>query len=452
MSRNKKIPENIKNKITTIWNDYIKSDKTVLNTKGQPINQIDTERLKAIVDIKKIIQDFLNGHINLYEFKTDLDSYNKRNNLWGFTAAKGQMFFNLLTKSSESNPGKLSDLVKTCISEPTDLLQAGDKIDSLEKFASQIFNNAPDKRKAPNPASSGYFLSYFWQIHNYEKWPIIYTSLINAFKDLDLWENHNTQNESYQFFYKLNEDIKVILQNCTKNVVNNWSAEHAFWNYTGNPHVAMKKEKQAIQAPAMTFTENKELVTLVANFDKNEYLIPKVARLVELGQDSDKSGSAKGSEYEKMVLEIFKQLDFEVCILGQGKGRNPDAVIKYREDHTAFIVDAKAYSNGYNLGLDDRAIKEYINYHCPLLKKEGFTKIGFIIISNSFKSNLDSFINEITWNTDIKRFILLTSEALLYLLAYKTKDKLSVNNVIDCLISLGNKIQAEEIIGELEDV
>lgn len=94
----------------------------------------------------------------------------------------------------------------------------------------------------------------------------------------------------------------------------------------------------------------------------SDYLIPKVSRLVELGNKTEKYASAKGSEYEKLVAEIFKQLDFEVEILGQGSGRNPDAIIKLREENTAFLVDAKAYSNGYSLGIDDRAIKEYINF------------------------------------------------------------------------------------------
>lgn len=103
-----------------------------------------------------------------------------------------------------------------------------------------------------------------------------------------------------------------------------------------------------------------------------------------------------------MVAEIFKFLDFHVELLGQGKGRNPDAILKFREENTAFIVDAKAYGNGYTLGLDDRAIKEYINYHCPKLQREGYKKIGFIIVSNSFRSGFDSFINDVTWNTGIK--------------------------------------------------
>lgn len=78
-------------------------------------------------------------------------------------------------------------------------------------------------------------------------------------------------------------------------------------------------------------------------------------------------------------------------------------------------------------------------------------RIGFIIVSNSLKSDLDEFINEITWNTDIKRFVLMTSEALLYLLAYKTKDKLSLSSIIEKIVSIGNPITSEKIISEYED-
>ncbi len=78
--------------------------------------------------------------------------------------------------------------------------------------------------------------------------------------------------------------------------------------------------------------------------------------------------------------------------------------------------------------------------------------IGFIIVSNSFKSNFESFINDVTWNTDIKRFILLSSEALLYLLAYKTKDRLSLSTIIESLIGFGNPVVSNNIIEEFDDV
>lgn len=438
-----------KQQIHKIWDDYIANNKQVLDTKGNEFKDIDTARLEAIQQLKEIIKPFDKGDINIYEFKTSIDSFNKRNNLWGFTATKGQMFFNQLVKNSETKIDKLTVLLKQVISKPNNLTDALAKIDSLDKYCLTIYTKAKDKRKAPKPSSIGYFLSYFWQIHDYKQWPILYTSLINAYIELEIWEEKLTQKETYEFFYNLNEEVKRILNNYSKTEINNWEAEHAFWNFKGNPNKEFEKIKK--ESNIVTVDEEK-IVSRNASFQLTDYLIPKVATLVELGNETEKSSSAKGSEYEKLVAEIFKQLDFDVEILGQGSGRNPDAILRLREENTAFIVDAKAYSNGYSLGVDDRAIKEYINYYCPKLNKEGYKKIGFIIVSNSFKSNFDGFINEITWNTDIKRFILLSSEALLYLLAYKTKDRLSLSTIIESLIGFGNPVETSNIIEEFDDI
>jgi hypothetical protein len=444
------IPENIKKQIITIWESYISSDRVVQDVKGNILYELDEDRLKAIEEIKQIIEDFFEEAIDIHEFKTDLDSYNKQNNLWGFTAVKGQMFFNQLVRTADENIEKLTNLIKETIKEPKNLQDALNKIESLEKYCEAIFSRAKDKRKAPNPKSVGYFLSYFWQIYNHQKWPILYSSIIVSFTDLGLWKESASQKEAYEIFYNLNEEVKAILKQHSGKEISNWDAEHSFWNFrkvtsTGGMKI-LKKETST--TPKADIQQS----SFAPNFELKDYLIPRVARLVELGNDTQKSGSAKGNEFEKMVAEVFKLLDFEVEILGQGSGRNPDAIIKFREGNTAFIVDAKAYGSGYSLGLDDRAIKEYINYYCPKLIKDGYKKIGFIIVSNSFKTNLEGFINEITWNTDIKRFILLTSEALLYLLAYKTKDKYGVSAIIESLIGFGNIVTSQNIIEEFEDI
>lgn len=442
------IPVDKIQRIETIWDSYINSDQRVLDTKGNELPNIDESRNEAIVQLNEFIKTFTAGESDIYEFKTNVDSFNKRNNLWGFTATKGQMFFNQLVKSSEQNIDKLTTIIKSTISKPSNLKDAISKIDTLEKHCLAIFTKAKDKRKVPNPGSVGYFLSYFWQIHDYQSWPIMYTSLTNAFQELEIWEEKSSQREYYEFFFNLNEEIKSILKEHANKEISNWDAEHAFWKFKGNPNKPLAKKKE----PVIVTVQEETKLRITANFELSDYLIPKVSRLIELGNETEKSSSAKGSEYEKLVAEIFKQLDFEVEVLGQGSGRNPDAIIKLREENTAFLIDAKAYSNGYSLGVDDRAIKEYINFYCPKLQKEGYKKIGFIIVSNSFKSNFDSFINEITWNTDIKRFILLTSEALLFLLAYKTKDRLSLSTMIESIIGFGNPVTSQNIIEEFDDI
>lgn len=435
----------------------MQSGKVVIDTKGVPYNNIDRSRVEAIKDIRKIINSFLTDETNLYEFKTNLDSYNKRNNYWGFTAAKGQMFFNLIARSSADNISALKDILKAVITEPASLPDALAKMKILFEYAQGFQRKADDRRRVANPMSSAYFSSYFWQIHDHLKWPIMYSSLIISFQQLGIWEDQPTSFENYQKFYGLNEEIKKFLQNYTKQDITNWDLEHAFWNFSGTTSVNSKQPKPKSQKAVetgpveITSVEIPENKILDPGFELHDYIIPRVAKLVELGASVDKSSAVKGSEYERMVGEAFKYLDFDVEILGQGTGREPDAILKFPEEHIAFIVDAKAYATGYTLGRDDRAIREYINHYCPRLKQAGFNKIGFIIVSNSFKSDLKELINEITWLTEVKRFLLLTTEALLYLLAYKVKDKLSLSQIIEALITFDTTITKEKIIEEFGD-
>jgi hypothetical protein len=447
------ITQNIKKQIISIWQNYVTSNREIEDTKGNLIEDINGRRFQAITDIKIIIDDFLKSNIDVHEFKTNLDSYNKQNNLWGFTAVKGQMFFNQLVRTAE-DINSLTVLIKKSIVKPVDINEALNKIDKLEGYCQTIFTKAKDKRKAPNPKSVGYFLSYFWQIWDPEQWPILYSSMIVSFAELGIWSEPGTQKEAYERFYNLNEEVKTILKELAGKHISNWDAEHCFWNHKKITSTGGPKSPKPIIRSSEVVPEDAVTTVAKANFDIYEYLIPKVAKLVEVGKQVEKGSSAKGSEFEKLVGEVFKQIGFEVQSLGQGTGRNPDAIIKYKEDHTAFIVDAKAYLDGYVMGRDDRAIREYISYYCPILKKEGFTKIGFIIVCNSFKSDLDEFINEITWQTDIKRFKLITSEALLHFLAFKGKDEtITLSSIVESVVnSKSNIISAESVIEVFEDI
>ena len=204
------IRENTKDEIIAIWDNYVADNKKVHDARGNDLGDIDNNRLDAIKILQTIIADFLNDRLALGAFKTDIDSYNKQHNLWGFTAVKGQMFFNQLTKYSDANPDSLTQLLKAVLHEPADLKDALNKIEKLEKYCATIFAKAKDKRKAPNPKSVGYFLSYFWQIHNHEKWPVLYSSIILSFTDIGLWAEPSSQKEGYDNFYNLNEEVKEI--------------------------------------------------------------------------------------------------------------------------------------------------------------------------------------------------------------------------------------------------
>lgn len=439
-------------RIKEVWDNYVKSDQLVLDTKGKELIDIDKLRIEAIENLSSIIIQFKNKQVSLGEFKTSIDSFNKRNNLWGFTAIKGQFFFNQLTKNlSETGTERMVKLLHETIEEPKNIEDGLAKIEKLEEYCLKLYSKAPDKRLVPNPKSVAYFLSYFWQIENYQKWPIYFTASIQVLDEVGIWTESSSQKENYNLFFNLNENIKSILDKHSGKKISNWDIEHAFWHLRGNPNkkTVIKSKSTTIKKEAID--ENTDIIAH-SSFDLSDYIIPKVSKLLELGSSTDKSASAKGAEFEKIVAEVFEQLDFEVEILGQGTGRNPDAILKFRAENTAFLVDAKAYNSGYSLGTDDRAIREYINHYCPILKDAGYKKIGFIIVSNEFKSTFDNFINNITWTTDIKRFTLLTSEALLYLLAFKTKNKLNLSTIIESIVGLGNLILAKDIIDKFDDV
>jgi hypothetical protein len=445
-----------KKKIKSIWDKYVSSNKKVQDTKGNDMGDIDKDRVVISIPLNEYIDDFLNSKIDLGTFKTNVDSLNKQNNLWGFTSIKGQMFFNLLLKTchTEKDEEALSKLIKTCIKAPKDLEDAKEKIGLLYKHCKELFDNAPDKRRVPNPGSITYFLSYFWQLQDSAEWPIMYSSMIVSFSEIGIWSGLPTPMEDYEEFYRLNEEIKQILSDHTTREISNWDAEHCFWNFrsvTAYPKKEVDKKGKQIVTVSQAENEETEII-YKSSFNILDYVIPAVAGLIELGIAPDKSASTKGADFEKAVSDVFDQLGFEVEYLGQGKGRNPDAVIRYKKEHTAFLVDAKAYTDGYSPGRDDRAFRDYIRDWCPKLLDEGIKKIGFIIVSNSFNTTLDTIINDLTWNTDIKRFILFETEALLHLIAFKNKHKLELSQIISQLVGLGNVIRTQDIIQQFDDV
>ncbi len=446
-----------KKKIIAIWDKYIADNKKVQDTKGNDLGDIDNDRREASVVINDYITDYLKSKVDLGTFKTTIDSFNKQNNLWGFTSIKGQMFFNLLLKTcpTEEEEEKLSKLLKKSLKEPVSLVESLGKIEILYKHCKELYDQAPDKRKVPNPGSITYFLSYFWQIQNANKWPIMYSSMVVSFTEIGIWTNEPTPMEDFEKFYNLNEEIKTLLSAHTKREISNWDAEHSFWNFrtvTAYPKKKTAKAKSDIDEPSTIINIVDQKVVYKASFDIYDWVFPSVNKVVELGKASDKSAPSKGADFEKAVSTVFQQLGFDVNFLGQGKGRNPDAIATYPQDQVSFIIDAKAYTDGYNLGVDDRAFRDYIRDWCPKLKNQGLYKIAFIIVSNSFKSTLDELAKDLTWNTDIKRFILFETEALLHLLAFKNKHNLELSQIISDMVSMGDVITTQDIIQKFDEV
>ena len=65
---------------------------------------------------------------------------------------------------------------------------------------------------------------------------------------------------------------------------------------------------------------------------------------------------------------------------------------------------------------------------------------------------VDELAKDLTWNTDIKRFILFETEALVHLLAFKNKHNLELSQVVNDVISIGDLITTQAIIQKFDEV
>jgi len=269
-----------KQKIIKIWDDYVKNTEEVIDLKGNKslANEFDKKRVAGIDKIEGLIEKYVKRKIDLQSFKSSLDSENKRNNYWGFSAIKGQMFFNQLVNSQSEDLSIINNLLIETLKEPKDIEDAKNKIEKLEGFVNNIYEKVDDKRKSPKPSSIPYFLPYFWQIHNYKKWPIYYTSLIDSLVKLELWESFNNQYDNYEYFYNLMYKIKVLLESHYSNKLTHWDVEHCFWwNQTKDPKIKPKVNETNIK-------DDEIVIEKITSFKLYEYVPPIISDLIEAGK------------------------------------------------------------------------------------------------------------------------------------------------------------------------
>jgi len=113
-------------------------------------------------------------------------------------------------------------------------------------------------------------------------------------------------------------------------------------------------------------------------------------------------------------------LGFEVTEYGQGTGRKPDGVAKENQFRYAILIDAKARKDSYKLGTEDRKFIEYIKTFSEPLRKSGYSRIYFLIVSSRFEGISELAIKNIKLETQVTTS-LLSSKLLLKLLSSKIK-------------------------------
>jgi len=413
-------------KTNQVWNFYNQNEQKFVNDKkifsGEEINK---QRTATIPQILELMNKFIGGEMALGAFKSQIDSINKRNRLWGFMAINGQMFFNMLTKCSQS--GGVTDqfiaLLKLVISVPADLADACVKMQKFETFVSDLRKYSKDGRSAPKVGSIPFFLSYFWQIQKPDIFPIYYTSMVQAFQNLDIWSQTKNVVNDYAEYFELNHALLDYLRTTYTESLSIWDLEHIFWLHylkitdepAPDPDVAHPKPKPD---------------TNKANLALPESFIPPVVSILpklsindpDLAQICKESGKSIDRVFEERLAILFGMLGFDTVLLGQGKGRVPDGVAVTEEHRYGIIYDAKVREKGYSIGTDERAIKEYINSQTPALRRRGFDSLYYFIISSNFIGNNARSIPGIKIETRINEVIFVEVKALLLMLDAKLRN------------------------------
>ncbi|MBE7465221.1 MAG: hypothetical protein HS116_17220 [Planctomycetes bacterium] len=387
----------------------------------------DHERTRLITqDLQPLLESFLRGDMPLEEFKSSIDGINKRHEHWGFKGIKGQMFFNMLVNVA-TNSKECDEELKSALALPNNEDVARNRIrafaDYVRRIGEKHVNNGGTHYQKPKVGSVPFFLSYFWQIQNHRAWPVYYTNSVNTMSDLNLWEEGEDISENYIEYKKMHEVLSNLFTQASGKTFDLYGVEHVFWFKGGNPFGENKPLKQSPPSPSYGDSKVTKVVSEISTSSgklPDSYVPPVVSILPQMALHSPElvnaakaSGTSLDRAFEKSINACLTILGYETALLGQGQGRVPDGRAVDSDNRYAILWDAKVRSEGYRMGSDDRAIREYVLTQSRDLKRtHSIRNIYYAIISSSFSDDFDDAIRMLKMETDINEVCLIEASAL----------------------------------------
>ena len=171
----------------------------------------------------------------------------------------------------------------------------------------------------------------------------------------------------------------------------------------------------------------------------------------DLQEAAQRSGSRLDRSFEKHVHYAFTILGYETKMLGQGQGRVPDGWAVDIDNSYAVIWDAKVRTDGYSIGTDDRAIREYVaTISRDLKRRRRLQNIYYAIVSSSYRDDHDEAIRNLKMETDISEVCLMEASALVAMVDQKVRSPLDVSlgpDGLQRLFSTSGILSADDVQG-----
>jgi energy-coupling factor transporter ATP-binding protein EcfA2 len=181
----------------------------------------DDLRDEAAADYRAALDGFLGGGIDVPTFRGRIDSLGKTKGWWGFRGT-GQMFFNQLVKTAE--PADLADALRAALNAPNSSADAEAKL--------QTFLQAVDRAReravamggtAPGRGRIDFFVSFFWELFDRDRWPIFYPNSRDILEQHGLLDISLPQPALYTAYNERIQELKGRLGTST------WGVEHLLW-------------------------------------------------------------------------------------------------------------------------------------------------------------------------------------------------------------------------------
>ncbi|MFA7293375.1 MAG: hypothetical protein WC023_14150, partial [Rhodocyclaceae bacterium] len=243
------------------------------DSKQTPVQEgaeLDLKRRALIAErLLPVLAKFLDGSMQLTEFKPEIDRINKQNALWGFKGIKGQMFFNLIYNACLDENELVSEL-KSALTCPADESTAKSKIRNFASYVRRIGEDhvaaGNSKASRPKPSSIPFFLSYFWQVQEPDKWPVFYTNSVQVLSDLNLYQQADDLTEAYIDYTRLHVALQDLFSKKVGKTFTLYDVEHVWW------HVG--QEKQVARQTVTTLSVQPEAAPIKAVLTVDSDLLP----------------------------------------------------------------------------------------------------------------------------------------------------------------------------------
>lgn len=423
------MPLSNEQQITRIWDAFADAGFVYVSDSGERRTMEDTraKRNERLPVRQELLQEFLDGELDVTTFKKRMASEVGSHKLWGFSGFSGQMFFNMLVSSADPDDDTdTATLLREVLAAPDGREAAVAKIRKLEEYVTELKARAEDPNSAPSAGFIPYFVSYFWQLQGPDTYPIYYKSIRRVFSDLAIWEPSGDLAEDYVEFWELNGEIREILESHTDDDIHLWTIERLclYW-----PNRSEIEESETAQEHEQS-SDDKTTELPETRALPDSYIPPIVSVLPDLAQNTqemqeiaDETGQAVEILFEDRLAKCLRMLGYNVDERGQGSGRNPDGIATARRHNYAIVYDAKVRQDGYRFSTgDERQFRDYIDAEVRRLDSQGFRNVYFAVFSSAYDTERPDAVRRLKIDTDIQEVRLIEADALLGLLETRLRD------------------------------